>query len=73
MVGHKTLDLAVEVRILPRQLTHLRKDSKPTSAEVIRGRAWVAGATNKELHVSDGREMVSAPGPKDSGSELAGF
>jgi hypothetical protein len=51
----------------------LRKDSKPTSAEVIRGRAWVAGATNKELRVSDGREMVSAPGPKDSGSELAGF
>jgi len=32
----------------------------------------VAGATNKELHVSDGREIVSAPGPKDCGRERPG-
>ncbi|MBA7465286.1 hypothetical protein ES707_00448 [subsurface metagenome] len=29
----------------------------------------VAGATSKELRVSDGRETVSAPGPKDRWSD----
>ena len=37
------------------------------------GKAWVAGATNKELRDSDGREMVSAPGPKDCVSEDSGL
>ena len=29
MVGHETLDLGVEVRILPRQLAYLRKANPP--------------------------------------------
>jgi hypothetical protein len=37
------------------------------------GRAWVAGATNKELRDSDGRKMVSAPGPEDCVSENSGL
>ena len=36
------------------------------------GKAWVAGATNKELRDSDGREMVSAPGPEDASVGIAG-
>lgn len=39
MVGHETLDLGVEVRILPRQLTYLRKDSKGVSADPMGGKA----------------------------------
>ena len=46
-----------------------RSERAPTSREEERR---VAGATNKELRVSDGRETVSASGPKDSGSERAG-
>ena len=43
--------------------------SNPPLSARFTGR--VAGATNKELRLTDGREMVSAPGPKDSVSERA--
>lgn len=38
MVGHETLDLGVEVRILPRQFTYLWKDSKGVSADLMGGK-----------------------------------
>ena len=40
MVGHETLDLGVEVRILPRQLAYLRGFAFPGSSRGVGTEQW---------------------------------
>jgi hypothetical protein len=42
-------------------------------ADLMGGKAWVAVPMNKSGRDSDGREMMSAPGPKDCVSEDSGL